>query len=213
MVWTAYSQTPNRFPTMSNARSASIAAHIRAAVGRSFFLQSCLFCISGQDWCLVLAHTDTTHFAEDYVYQTVSRNLADLLSHCLHADERVHLSAHYILQEHALGGLGFVQELIADTVLSQMRDILSTSGEMKVSWNHMHLEPLLRGLTRRQRQDWASLLVTVIHNLQAATAPHGATRQKVVFHQLKLLWYADDDPNRTYADEKKQLPELRRGEE
>ncbi|CAE7651996.1 unnamed protein product [Symbiodinium sp. CCMP2592] len=163
-----------------------------------------------QDWCLVLAQKDTTHFAEDYVYQTVSRNLTDLLSHCPHADERVHLSARHILQEHALGGLGFVQELIADTLLSQMRDILSTSGEIKVTWNHMqmylkHLEPLLRGLTRRQRQDWASLLVKVIHNLPAAPAPLGATRQKVVLHQLKLLWYADDDPNRTYADEKKQL--------
>ena len=140
----------------------------------------------------MLARTDTTHFAEDSVHRTVSKNLTDLLSHGLDADDCVHVASHHIVEAYALGGLGFVKELIADTVLSQMRVILSTGGGIEVTWNRMrrymqHLEPPLRSLKKHQRQDWASLLVKVLQSLQSASAPHGATRQKVVVDHLKLL--------------------------
>ncbi|CAE7225267.1 unnamed protein product [Symbiodinium sp. CCMP2592] len=163
-----------------------------------------------QDWCLALAKTDTTHFSEDYVRQTVGKNLTDLLTHCRDSDQGVRGAAHHIVKEHAYDGLGFVKELLANTVLSQMTDILSTGRGTQPTWNVMkrymeHLEPLLRWLTKRQRQVWASLLVKVLYSLQPASAPNRAACQKVVVDHLKLLCFADDDPNRTYADEKRQL--------
>eukprot|EP00439_Symbiodinium_sp_Y106_P064305 s4231_g10.t1 len=106
--------------------------------------------------------------------------------------------------------LGFGKELIADTVLSQMTDILSTGRATHTTWKCMtqytnHLEPLLRWLTKRQRQDWASLLVKFLHSLQPASAQTRATCQKLVVDDLKLLCFADDDPSRTCADVKRQL--------
>ncbi|CAE6922230.1 PAO3 [Symbiodinium sp. CCMP2592] len=163
-----------------------------------------------QDWCVMLARTSTTHFSEDYVRQTVGNNLADLLTHCLDSDEGVRAAAHHIIQEHALGALGFVKELIADTVLRQMTDILSTGRETQTAWRLMapymaHLEPLLRWLTKSQRQDWASLLVNFLHSLQSTSAQTRATYQKLAVDHLKLLCFADDDASRTYADERRQL--------
>ena len=169
-----------------------------------------VFCISGQDWCLVLAGASTTHFAEDYVHQTVRRNLAAMLGHCLDPNESVRKAAHHLVGEHVFDGLGFVKELVADTMLSHMRDILSAKGETQVTWDRMercmlHLEGLLRSLTKRQRQEWASVLVRLLHSLQSAAAPLRATRQKLMVHKLKLLWCADGDPKRTYAYEELQL--------
>ncbi|CAE6922214.1 unnamed protein product [Symbiodinium sp. CCMP2592] len=163
-----------------------------------------------QDWCVMLAKTNTTHFSEDYVRQTVGNNLTDLSTHCLDSDEGVRAAAHHIIQEHALGTLGFVKELIADTVLRQMTDILSTGRETQTTWRLMapymdHLEPLLRWLTKSQRQDWASLLVKFLHSLQSASASIRATCQKLAVGHLKLLCFADDDASRTYADERRQL--------
>ncbi|CAE7323120.1 unnamed protein product [Symbiodinium sp. CCMP2592] len=176
----------------------------------SYSPQSRLVFISGQDWCVMLARTSTTHFSEDYVRQTVGNNLADLLTHCLDSDEGVRAAAHHIIQEHALGALGFVKELIADTVLRQMTDILSTGRETQTTWRLMapymaHLEPLLRWLTKSQRQDWASLLVNFLHSLQSTSAQTRATYQKLAVGHLKLLCFADDDASRTYADERRQL--------
>ena len=112
----------------------------------------------------MLARSDFTHFSEDSVRQTVDKNLSVLFSHCLDSDERVRISAHYIVREHAAGGLGFVKELIADTLLSQMRDILATGTEVEATWKRSkmympHLETLLRSLTQRQHREWMSLLI------------------------------------------------------
>ena len=49
----------------------------------------------------MLAKTDTTHFSEDYVRQTVGKNLTDLLTHCLDSDDGVRAAAHHIILEHA----------------------------------------------------------------------------------------------------------------
>ena len=123
-------------------------------------------------------------------------------------------AAHYVVANHAFGGLDFLKELTAKAVLSQMRDILSKSEEeISVTWVHMflcmqHLKPLLRSLTKPQRQSWASMLVTILHRLQTPSAPQlswAASRHKQVVDDLKLLWLADDHPNRTYADTKRRL--------
>ena len=172
-----------------------------------------VFCISGQLWCVMLARSDFTHFSEDSVRQTVDKNLSVLFSvlfsHCLDSDERVRISAHYIVREHAAGGLGFVKELIADTLLSQMRDILATGTEVEATWKRSkmympHLETLLRSLTQRQHREWRSLLIKVLHSLQSASARCRAIRQNWVIDHLKILWVPDGDANRTYADEKQQ---------
>ncbi|CAE7196470.1 AMT1-1 [Symbiodinium sp. CCMP2592] len=162
-----------------------------------------------QVWCLMLAKSHLTHFAEDYVRQTVDNNLTQLFSHCLDSDERVRVAAHYVVQQHAVCGLGFVKELITDTLLSQMRDIL-TGTEIEATWKRIkmympHLDSLLRSLTQHQHREWMSLLVDVLRRLQSASARHRATRQNLVIDRLKLLWLADGDPNRTYEDEKRQL--------
>ncbi|CAE7822707.1 AMT1-1 [Symbiodinium sp. CCMP2592] len=162
-----------------------------------------------QLWCVMLARSDSTHFAEDYVRQTVDNNLTVLFSHCLDSDERVRVSAHYIVLQHSVHGLGFVKELITDTLLSQMRDIL-TGTEIEATWKRIkmympHLDSLLRSLTQHQHREWMSLLVNVLRRLQSASARHRAARQNLVIDRLKLLWLAAGDPNRTYADEKRQL--------
>ena len=147
----------------------------------------------------MLARSDFTHFSEDSVRQTVDKNLSVLFSHCLDSDERVRISAHYIVREHAAGGL-----------LSQMRDILATGTEVEATWKRSkmympHLETLLRSLTQRQHREWMSLLIKVLHSLQSASARCRAIRQNWVIDHLKILWVADGDANRTCADEKQQL--------
>eukprot|EP00439_Symbiodinium_sp_Y106_P065943 s1849_g10.t1 len=58
-------------------------------------------------------------------------------------------SAHSVVVNHACGGLGLVNELIAETMLSQMKDIMSTGGETQRTWARVwlcmqHLEAALQ---------------------------------------------------------------------
>ncbi|CAE7570568.1 unnamed protein product [Symbiodinium sp. CCMP2592] len=169
-----------------------------------------------QYWCITLARATTTHFGESVVREIVIENLESLIGHCLHTDQSVREAAHYVVANHAFGGLGFVKERIAKAVLSQMRDILSTSEEeISVTWVRMffcmqHLKTLLRSLTKPQRQAWASMLATILHRLQTPSAPQlsWAASHKQVVEDLKLLWLADDDPNGAYADTKRRLEVL-----
>ncbi|CAE7570497.1 unnamed protein product [Symbiodinium sp. CCMP2592] len=167
-----------------------------------------------QQWCVMLARAPTTHFAESRVRDIVLENLRHSFQYCLDPDISVREAAHAVVVNHASRGLGFVNELIAKEMLSQMRDILSTSGETERTWAHMwlcmqHLEKLLRALTKPQRQEWVCLLVKLLHSLQTASAPLAwATNQTNVIDDLKLLFRADDDPDRTYADAVQQLRAL-----
>ena len=179
-------------------------------------------CISGQQWCIQLARAETTHFAESRVRDIVVTNLRHSFRHCLDPDVSVREAAQGVVVNHAYGGLGFVNELIAEAMPSQMRDRMSTGGETQRTWARVwvcmqHLEDLLRVLTKPQRQEWVCLLVELLHCLQSTSAPLAwatnqkrATNQKNVIDDLKLLWRADGDPVRTCADATQQLRALTR---
>ena len=166
----------------------------------------------------MLARADGTHFDESVARAIVVKNLDCALGYCLEQDVFVRRAAHYVVRNHVWGGLGYVNELVAEAMLSQMRDIWSGSAQMlaRETWVYaqlclQHLEDLLRSLTKPQRQEWASFLVAALHTdtVQSASAASRAKCQIRVLQELKLLWLADDDPNRSYADTKRQLEDLR----
>ncbi|CAE7528735.1 unnamed protein product [Symbiodinium sp. CCMP2592] len=169
-----------------------------------------------QEWCIILARAERTHFAESRVRDIVLENLRHSFSHCLDPDVSVREGAHAVVVNHAYGGLSFVKELIAKTMLSQMRDIMSAGGEIQRAWPRMwlcmqHLEGLLRVLTKPQRQEWVCLLVELLHRFRTTFEAFvdWSTSRKSVIDELKLLWRADDDPARTYADAAQKLRALK----
>ena len=155
-------------------------------------------------WCLRLANARLTHFPESDVRHIVTANLRDLLAHIRSKDKSLRGSAHRLLMNYAFGSLPFVQHLIADGLLGLMGDLLpesattSKQASLLVQSCSRHLSGLVRGLTKRQRQKWASMLVRV---LQGQIAVKSAR----IIDSLKILWRADDDPRRSYAEEEQQL--------
>ncbi|CAE7203811.1 unnamed protein product [Symbiodinium sp. CCMP2592] len=155
-------------------------------------------------WCMKLAHAEQTHFPESDVRKIVSANLADLLVHCSHPDETVRRAARDIVWFYGVGSLPFVQQLIAEAMLGQMGDLLlpeSSDISRETSTEAMqcsqYLKCVLRALSKPQRQKWVSLLVRVLQSQNPC--------QNRVMEHLKLLWRADDDPRRSYAEAKQQL--------
>ena len=145
-----------------------------------------------------LASARQTHFAESDVRNIVTANLRDLFGRCCSGDEDATMkAARHIVSSYGLGGLPFVQQLIADAKLGLMADHLTQPTEVsqdaatKVIQCTRHLQEVVRSLAKPQRQKWASLLIRVLRTLQFG--------QQAVVDGLKLLWQADDDPRQTYA--------------
>ncbi|CAE7034355.1 unnamed protein product [Symbiodinium sp. CCMP2592] len=161
-------------------------------------------------WCIRLARAKETHFSESDAYDIVSANLRDLFAHCGDADIPVRISAHHLVSKHGSGGLPFVQRLIAEAMLGHMEDVLPESQEISEdAWKQAmdctgHLAYLLRTLTKPQRQKWVSQLVKALRSPESLQG----RLQEDVFSGLKLLWRADDDPERSYAEADHQLKAL-----
>ncbi|CAE7248266.1 unnamed protein product [Symbiodinium sp. CCMP2592] len=174
------------------------------------------------DWCRVLAHARTTHsFDQADVHKIICQHLQSAFRLSLDQSDDVAASAHDLILEYGQGGLPCARELIAEAVLSRMRHIMSTKDNFGVGWQQMlycmqHLESVVRSLTKPQRQEWVSLLVTGLHRLecriQSFKKPRAASAteyfkesQKWVIEDLMLLWCVDDDPGQTYEEVKPQL--------
>ena len=159
--------------------------------------------LSGRWWCTKLASAIKKPFAETDVRHIVGSNLRYLLGQCRSADALVRKSAHYILRHHGSGGLPAVKQLIAEAMLCLMENLLPESGKISGEASKQfvlctqHLGDVLRALEKPQRQRWASLLVRFIHEQQKC--------HKELIHSLKLLWRADDDPNRSYPEAEQHL--------
>ncbi|CAE7324846.1 unnamed protein product [Symbiodinium sp. CCMP2592] len=164
----------------------------------------------------MLARADGTHIDESVVRAIVVKNLDCALRYCLDQDMLVRRAAHYVVRNHVWGGLGYMNELVAEVMLCQMREIWSLSAQMLPgeTWAYaqlclQHLEDLLTSLTKPQRQEWASFLVAALHTVQSASAASRAKMPDPGTSGAKAPWLADDDPNRSYADTKRQLEDVR----
>ena len=168
------------------------------------------FSFPGRWWCMRLASAEKTHFPESDVYDIVSANLRDLFVHCCDADESVRIAANHLVSNYGLGGLRFVHRLIAEAMLGRMEDLLLESTEISEEvWSQAmectyHLAYVLRTLTKPQRQKWVSQLVKALRSPESLQG----RLQKDLFSSLQLLWRADDDPARSYAEADHQLKAL-----
>ncbi|CAE7248288.1 unnamed protein product [Symbiodinium sp. CCMP2592] len=179
-------------------------------------------CFQCQDWCRVLARARTTHsFDAADVRTIICQHLHSAFRLFLDPSDDVAASAHDLIVEYGQGGLPFAHELIAEAMLRRMRHIMSTKDNFGVGWQQMlycmqHLESVVRSLTKPQRQEWVSLLVTGLHRLeslvQSFKKAHAASAteyfkesQKLVIEDLVLLWCVDDNPGETYEEVKPQL--------
>ncbi|CAE7244569.1 unnamed protein product [Symbiodinium sp. CCMP2592] len=157
-------------------------------------------------WCMRLAKARhyTQLFPESDV--VVQANLRDLLVHCNDVDDSVRWSAHHLIQNHVgLGSHASVQRLIAEAMLGLMADRLPETAEIckensyQVLRCSLPLPWVVRALTKSQRQKWVSLLVRLLDP---------KSYQSTVIEHLTLLWRADDDPRRSYAEADRQLQAL-----
>ncbi|OLQ13879.1 hypothetical protein AK812_SmicGene2055 [Symbiodinium microadriaticum] len=164
-----------------------------------------------QWWCMRLARTRETHFAESDAFDIVCPNLRDLLRHCADEDASVRTYAHYIVSNYGAGGLRFVKQMIADAMLTLMGNLLSEStGISQATLTQVmqctgHLDNVVRTLAKPQRQKWVSLLVEALESLRGHES-----ETLTLIADLKLLWRADDDPCRTYAEAEQQLKALKK---
>ena len=153
-----------------------------------------------------LASAGKTHFPESDVRDIVSANLGALLVHCRDVDAPVRSAAQYVILTHATGSQPFVQQLISEAMLGLMADLLPEAVELSIHTSFQavqcsdHLPWIIRTLTKPQRQKWVSLLV---RHLQGQTF-----YQKTLMEHLELLWRADDDPRRSYAEAEQRLRTL-----
>ncbi|CAE7939397.1 unnamed protein product, partial [Symbiodinium necroappetens] len=141
-----------------------------------------------------------THFAEIYVQSVVGNNLHSLLRHWS-VDDR---DARFVLSNYAAGGLPFVQQAIAETMLGLMEGLVACSIRNIANLTDMGdcidtLELVFRRLSKPQRQRWVSLLVEL---LMTTDISRGRER---MMQLLTMIWLSDDDPGRTYAEAEKQL--------
>ena len=139
--------------------------------------------------------------------RVVLANLRDLLGHCGDVDASVRASADDLVRNYGKGGLPCVQQAIAEAKLGLMENLLSESTEIsqEVSTRVMtcsyHIRHVVRVLEKPQRQKWVSLLVRVLLGQQSCP--------KRLISDLELLWRADDDPSRSYAEAEQQLRAFR----
>ncbi|OLQ13884.1 hypothetical protein AK812_SmicGene2059 [Symbiodinium microadriaticum] len=128
-------------------------------------------------------------------------------------DASVRTSAHYIVSNYGFGGLVLVKQMIADAMLTLMGNLLSEStGSSQATLKQVmqctgHLDDVVRTLAKPQRQKWVSLLVKALESLRGHES-HPETLTLIA--DLKLLWRADDDPCRTYAEAEQQLKALKK---
>ena len=164
--------------------------------------------IPGRWWCMKLAKAChyTQMLPESDVCDIVQANLRSLFVHCHDVDESVRRSAHHLILNHAgLGSHPSVQRLIADAMLGLMADRLpetteiSEENSIQVLRCSLPLPWVLRTLTKSQRQKWVSLLVRLLDP---------KSYQSTLIEHLTLLWRADDDPRRSYAEADHQLQAL-----
>lgn len=122
-------------------------------------------------------------------------------------------SAHRVVRSYGKGGLPFVRQMIADAMLALMGHVLSDSTGIsqatlpQVMQCRAHLDNVVRALAKPQRQKWVSLLVKALESLRGHES-HPETL--TLISDLKLLWRADDDPSRSYAEAEQQLKALKK---
>ncbi|CAE6912073.1 unnamed protein product [Symbiodinium sp. CCMP2592] len=161
-------------------------------------------------WCMTLACMDRSHFPEADVHDIVSAILRDLFVHCCDTDKPVSNAAHYLVANYGLGCLPFVRQLIAETMLGRMEDLLPESAEISIEaliqamLCTRHLTNVVRELTKSQRQKWVSLLVRALRQ-ESFQNRFSETSISDLIADLKILWRADDDPRRSYAEADQQL--------
>eukprot|EP00439_Symbiodinium_sp_Y106_P035565 s4057_g4.t1 len=120
------------------------------------------------------------------------------------------IAANHLVSNYGLGGLRFVHRLIAEAMLGRMEDLLLESTEISEEvWSQAmectyHLAYVLCTLTKPQRQKWVSQLVKALRSPESLQG----RLQKDLFSSLQLLWRADDDPARSYAEADHQLKAL-----
>ena len=154
-----------------------------------------------------LANADKTHFPESDVNDIVSANLQSIFLHCRDVDLSVREHAHRLVADYGFGGLPFVQQTIAEAMLGQMEDLLPESADISKEALQRamrcaeHIAIVVRGLTKPQRQKWVSLLVRA---LQIDEEIEHQFQERLI-SDLKILWRADDDPRRSYAEADQQL--------
>ena len=155
-----------------------------------------------------LASARWTHFADSDARRIVLANLRHLLGRCSDVSASVRKAAHHIVRNYGLGGLHWVRQVIAEAMLGRMENLLEESTEIseeastQVMQCSAHLELILRALEKPQRQKWVSMLVRVLVGQKSCP--------KTLINDLKLLWRADDDPGRSYAEAERQLVALAR---
>ncbi|CAE7800592.1 unnamed protein product, partial [Symbiodinium sp. CCMP2456] len=139
-------------------------------------------------WCVELARGRQTCFAESDVHQIVGSNLRFLLGLCSSADASESGAAHDIIRIYGRGGLPFVKQLIAESMLGLMQNLLPEStdhGEQVMLCTRCLLVGVLRSAGGRR------------------VRPMGLIKDLV--RRFELLWRADDDPRRSYAEAEQDL--------
>ena len=151
---------------------------------------------------MTLASNRKTCFAESRVRRIVDKNLESLLWTCLSWDDSV-ARRHVIVLNYAIVGLPFVQQRVADAVLSRMEDLVDPDIDTNL-WRIKDcvetLTLVLRSMSKPQRQKWVRLMVKFLMLRDVPTAP--------VIWRLNMLWLADDNPRETYAEARQQLQTL-----
>ena len=158
-------------------------------------------------WCIALALTRTSHFAESDVRQMVCKNLQDLLICCRTPSGSVNAAAHSLVSKYGRGGLPFVHHLIAEAMLDLTEHILENCSNIRLAtWIESslcmaHLDYTLLSLSKYQRQKWVSLLIRILHVCRTSSDEC----LPCVAYFLKLLWLADGEPRQTYAEAGQEL--------
>ena len=149
---------------------------------------------------MALAAKDRVHFAEIDVRHIVGNNLESLLWHCRSADASVADAAALLVFNYASNAISFVQQPIAEATLALMEDSVKSNIPTNLKQMARYsrtLTKVLRSLSKPQRQQWVSLMVKLLMD-------HDVSKTHVI-SELKMLWVADDDPKRTYAEAEQQL--------
>ncbi|CAE7506943.1 unnamed protein product [Symbiodinium natans] len=158
-------------------------------------------------WCMALASATLTHLPASDTRRIVEDNLRSLFRQCRDPDDIAHSPALRTLLVYGECALPYVQQLIANTMLGFIEASLSTSplNYDAVLDFMVHLQVVLRSMTKCQRQKWVSLTVRFLDALAALDLDLSSICSVVVY-DLIWLWRVDEDPRRTYASV---MPKLR----
>ena len=158
-------------------------------------------------WCMALASATWTDVPDIDRRRIVEDNLPGLCWQCRDPDVTVRSAALRTLLVYEAGALPYVQQLIGNTMLGFIEASLSTSPlHYDQVLNFMvHLQLVLRSMTKCQRQKWVSLTVSFLDAI-AALDLDLYRMCRFVISDLVWLWRVDEDPRRTYAST---MPKLR----